>query len=75
MNYYAENYGMATGEDITLALQKALASLQNEQGDKTLVFAKGEYHLYWDKARSSKLCVTNTGGDNEWEKGDVPHLN
>ncbi len=74
MNYCAEKYGIVSGHDITWALQKALASVENENGEKTLIFQKGEYHLYWDKARTGKLYISNTVGDNEWEKDDVPHL-
>ena len=74
MNYCAEKYGIVSGHDITWALQKALASVENENGEKALIFQKGEYHLYWDKARTGKLYISNTVGDNEWEKDDVPHL-
>ena len=44
MNYCAEKYGIVSGHDITWALQKALASVENENGEKALIFQKGEYH-------------------------------
>lgn len=75
MKYDAKDYGINSGEDITVALQKALTNLAQIDGEKSLVFPKGVYYLSCDNAYSSKLYVTNTMGDRQWEKGDIPHLN
>ncbi|MDE7078640.1 MAG: hypothetical protein K2O95_00810 [Clostridia bacterium] len=75
MKFDAKNYGINSGEDITLALIEALQKLGDIEGEKNLVFEKGVYHLYSDKAHTDKLFITNTMGDKQWEKGVVPHLN
>lgn len=75
MKVDAKDYGINSGEDITIALQNALTSLAKIEGEKTLVFPKGIYHFSYDKAYSSMLFVTNTVGDKQWEKGDILHLN
>ncbi|MDE6614525.1 MAG: glycoside hydrolase family 55 protein, partial [Clostridia bacterium] len=75
MQLNVKDYGIESGQDITIALQKALTSIAEIDGEKTLVFPKGEYHLSYDKAYSSILFVTNSIGDRQWEKGDVPNLN
>ncbi|MDE6189505.1 MAG: right-handed parallel beta-helix repeat-containing protein [Clostridia bacterium] len=71
----AENYSIIPDSDASVALQEAFAELAKTDGEKTLLFKKGEYHFYSDKVYSNKLFITNTVGDKEWKKGEVPHLN
>lgn len=73
MNYDARDYGVNAGEDVSHTLQKALCELESIEGEKTLTFEKGEYHLYANEVCSKDLYITNTVGDTQWRKGMVPH--
>ena len=73
MNYDAKEYGIIAGEDVSHTLQKALCELENIEGEKTLTFEKGEYHLYANKVCTKDLFITNTVGDKQWRRGTVPH--
>ncbi|MDE5755598.1 MAG: right-handed parallel beta-helix repeat-containing protein [Clostridia bacterium] len=75
MNYDAKEYGVIAGEDVSHTLQKALCELENIEGEKTLTFEKGEYHLYSNKVCTKDLFITNTVGDKQWHRGTVPHRN
>ncbi len=75
MNYEAREFGIIAGEDVSHILQKALCELENIEGEKTLTFEKGEYHLYANKVCTKDLFVTNTVGDRQWRRGTVPHRN
>lgn len=75
MNYEGKLYGINVGEDISNPLQKALSELENIEGEKTLVLEKGEYHIYYSKACTRDLFITNTVGDRQWRRGTVPHKN
>lgn len=71
----AKERGMECGSDITNELYKLLEELKNSKEETTLVFEKGEYFISSEHALKKKLFITNTIGDNEWEKGEEPHLN
>ena len=75
MNYEAKDMGVIAGEDVSFTLQKALSELENTEGEKTLFYEKGEYHLYYNKVCSKNLFITNTVGDKQWKRGTVPHKN
>lgn len=75
MNINARDYGIIPDTDATLAMQRALEQIAKTDGEKTLTLEKGTYHLYADSARAGKLFITNTVGDRQWERGDIPHLN
>lgn len=75
MNYTAKDLGVNAGEDVSHALQKALCELENVEGEKTLEFEAGEYHLYSNKVCVKDLFITNTVGDKQWRRGSVPHRN
>ncbi|MDE5655165.1 MAG: hypothetical protein K2I46_06100 [Clostridia bacterium] len=75
MNYDAKEYGVIAGEDVSHTLQKALCELENIEGEKTLTFENGEYHLYANKVCTKDLFITNTVGDKQWRRGTVPHRN
>ncbi len=75
MEINAIDYDIKAGEDVTVALQKALCEIAKIKGDKTLSFEKGEYHFHSSKACSRVLYITNTVGDKQWKRGEVQHLN
>lgn len=68
-----KKYGLNTGEDISEALIKLLDDLRGTDEEKVLVLERGEYYLDSSKVIKRKLFVTNTIGDNEWKKGEIPH--
>lgn len=74
MIYNVRDFGIKAGEDITVSLQNALRQLAKKDGEKTLLFERGEYYFNASDAYSRRLFITNTVGDKEWKRGEVPHL-
>ena len=75
MRIKVKDKGIACGKDVTEKLQKLLQELKDVKEEKILEFEKGEYFISSDNAAKKKLYITNTIGDNEWEKNEEPHLN
>lgn len=71
----ARNYSITTGEDITEELARLLKDLSATNGEKTVIFEKGTYYIDSEKCEKHMLNITNTVGDNEFQSGEVPHLN
>ena len=72
---YANEAGILPGEEITQKLNSLLSELAGDDGEKTLVFEKGEYVIDSAYAPEPELYITNTMGDGEWLKGERQHLN
>lgn len=72
---YAKEAGILPGEEITQKLNSLLSELAGDDGEKTLVFEKGEYVIDSAYAPEPELYITNTMGDGEWLKGERQHLN
>ena len=75
MRIKVKDKGIACGKDVTEKLQKLLQEFKDVKEEKILEFEKGEYFISSDNAVKKKLYITNTIGDNEWEKNEEPHLN
>ncbi len=72
--FYAKNYGIQSGEDISEKLVEIFIDIQNTQGEKTLFFEKGTYYFDSEKCEKHKLFITNTAGDEEYDKDETPHI-
>ena len=71
----ARNYNITTGKDITEELARFLKDLSNIKGEKNVIFDEGTYYINSEKCEKHMLTITNTVGDNEFQSGEVPHLN
>lgn len=72
---YADDYNILPGREVAAQLNALLAALAADDGQKALVFKKGEYFIDADNAPQPVLHITNTIGDGEWKKGEDPHRN
>ncbi len=70
---FAKDYNVKNGDDITLKLKEMIEALRGEEGEKTIVFEKGEYKLTKENATKLNLYITNTIGDKEWKDGEEKH--
>ncbi len=73
MIFYAKDFGMTPDTEIGSKLTKTLCEMAQTDGEKTLVFEKGVYHIDIDNCEEKTLYITNTVGDNEFSDGEAPH--
>lgn len=73
MIFYAKDFGMTPDTEIGSKLTKTLREMVQTDGEKTLVFEKGVYHIDIDNCEEKTLYITNTVGDNEFSDGEAPH--
>ncbi len=71
----ASQFCINPGENITEKLAELTEYLTSDAEEKTVVFDKGTYYIDSEKCKKYMLCITNTVGDNEFKKGETPHLN
>ena len=71
----ASEFNILPGKDITENLITLITHLKETQGEKTVVFEKGTYFLDSEKCEKHMLYITNTVGDEEFDKNETPHLN
>lgn len=71
----ASDYGIKSGEDITARLIELIEAAKRAEGEKTIRFQTGTYYLDSAKCKKYMLYITNTVGDNEFSKDEIPHLN
>ena len=73
--FNAAEYGILPGAECAEKLSALARQLAETDGEKTLVFEKGDYFIDAERLPSEKFFITNTVGDGEWKKGETPHLN
>ena len=73
--FKAAEYGIVPGAECAEKLSALARQLAEEDGEKTLVFEKGDYFIDAESLPQEKFFITNTVGDGEWKKGETPHLN
>lgn len=55
------------------ALAALFKELADTNGEKTLIFESGNYYINAEELEYETLFITNTVGDNEFNKGEAPH--
>ena len=73
--FNAAEYGIVPGAECAEKLSALARQLAEEDGEKALVFEKGDYFIDAESLPQEKFFITNTVGDGEWKKGETPHLN
>ncbi len=73
--YKAADYGVRPYGFCQKELCELLNSLPKDEEEKTLLFEKGTYFINALKLEEKMLFITNTVGDKEFSKNEVPHLN
>ena len=71
----ASDFDIKNQQDITEKLIDLLSYVKTVEGEKTVVFEKGTYYIDSEKCIKQILYITNTAGDEEYEKHEAPHLN
>lgn len=75
MKIYAKDYGVLAGNTDVKALEKMLDELKNIDEQKELIFEKGDYVIDAFALKSHMMYITNTVGDKEFSKNEIPHKN
>lgn len=71
----AADFGVVPGREVEKELTALFKNLSETQGEKELYFEPGEYFIDASKCEKELFYITNTVGDNEFKKGEVPHEN
>ena len=71
----ATDFGIIPGAETAEKLYLLMQELAGEEGEKQLNFQEGIYYIDADKLPQKSMFITNTVGDNEWKRGEEPHLN
>lgn len=71
----AADFGVVPGREVEKELTALFKKLSETQGEKELYFEPGEYFIDASKCEKELFYITNTVGDNEFKKGEVPHEN
>lgn len=69
----AEEFNIFPEKDISCEIAKLISTVQKISGEKTVVFQKGRYFIDSEKCLKKMLYITNTVGDGEFKKGEIPH--
>ncbi len=67
MIIYAKDYGVLPQTDCTKALAEMLESISEIEGEKTLLFEKGEYYITRQDCKYVYRAITNTGAPEEYD--------
>jgi len=70
----ASEKNILPGLEVGRALAELMKELKTTEGEKELVFEKGEYLISAASCDREKLFITNTVGDEEYKKEDEPHV-
>lgn len=71
----ASDFGIVPGREIERELTCLFRKLSETDGKKELHFEPGEYFIDASKCEKEFFYITNTVGDNEFGKGEIPHEN
>lgn len=71
----ASDFGVVPGREVEKELTALFKNLSETQGEKALYFEPGEYFIDASKCEKELFYITNTVGDNEFKKGEIPHEN
>lgn len=71
----ASDFGIIPESEVTAKIIELCSFIRSIPGKKTLVFEKGTYYIDSEKCEKRMLFITNTAGDEEYEKDETPHLN
>lgn len=70
----AKSFGIFPNDEISKKLEALFESLESQDEETTVIFEKGTYHIDAERSKKRRLVVTNTVGDGEFSKDEVPHL-
>lgn len=71
----AADFGVVPGREVEKELTALFKNLSETQGEKELYFEPGEYFIDASKCEKELFYITNTVGDDEFKKGEIPHEN
>lgn len=69
----AADYGVVPGCAAAEKLSSLFRKLSSINGEKTLVFEKGDYFIESKSCDEETLYITNTAGDKEYAPDETPH--
>lgn len=71
----ASDKGILPGKEAGVKLRTLFGELSGTESQKELFFEAGEYFIDADKLKKETVYITNTIGDKEVRKNEVPHEN
>ncbi len=74
MEIKARDYKVIPNQDISIKLAELFQALTDVEGEKTLVFEKGDYYIDSALCQKEILYITNSTGEEEWNEGETKHL-
>lgn len=75
ITYLARDHGILPGKHIAKELSALLHLIANDDNEKEIVFEHADYYLDSCDCDTEKLVITNTVGDEQFEKNETPHIN
>ena len=69
----AADYKITPEASVGRSLSALFSKLAGIDGEKTLIFESGNYYIDANQLEYETLFITNTVGDNEFKKGEMPH--
>lgn len=73
--FYAKDHGVIPGCRAARPLSELLQQMRGVEGEKTLVFERGDYLIDSRDCDTELLYITNTVGDKEFTANETPHEN
>lgn len=73
--FYAKDHGVLPGCSAARPLSALFQKLRGIEGEKTLVFERGDYQIDSSGCDTELLYITNTVGDKEFSADETPHEN
>lgn len=72
---FARDYGVRAGSDVSETLAQVFENIQMLEKPVTLVFDSGTYYINSALCKKQRLIITNTVGDEEFNKDETTHVN
>ena len=65
---FAADFDIKPGFDVSEKLIDLFDHIKNIEGEKTVIFEKGEYYIAADRCQKHKLFITNTVSESEYKE-------
>lgn len=71
---FAADFDIKPGFDVSEKLIDLFDHIKNIEGEKTVIFEKGEYYIAADRCQKHKLFITNTVSESEYKEHELPRM-
>lgn len=70
--FYASDFGVQDGKDVSRQLDELFHTIRQTAGEKTLVFTRGTYYISRENRNPIHTHITNTAGKREYRAPNEP---